>query len=307
MRASKSVRKKTVKLRKTVEDRIVNFVTYVSVAIVFLVCAYPFYLAFVLSFNQGTDALLGGIYFWPRKPTLQNFEQFFTNPDWMDAFRVTVLRTVIGTVVTVFFTSLVSYGLSTRNLVFRKLYISLIIIALYVSGGVIPYFAVLRSLGLVNHFLVYIIPGAVNLFFVLVSISFFQGIPKELGESARIDGAGELRIFTHIILQVSKPLLATIAIFTAVGQWNSWYDTAFFTQSHSLRTLAYMLISIINQTTNMQNMSAASAAALSASLSVTSLSVQLAAMVVTVTPILVIYPFFQKYFVTGLTLGSVKG
>ncbi len=296
----------SVRLRKTAEDRIVDIVVYVLVAIVFLVCFYPFFLAIILAFNQGQDAQSGGIYLWPRKPTLQNFAQFVKDPNWMSAFRVSVLRTVFGTVVTVFFTALVSYGVSDRKLIFRKFYIGSIIFAMYFSGGIIPYFAVLRAFGLINHFLVYIIPGAVNLFFVLVSISFFQSIPRELGESARMDGAGELRIFTQIILQVSKPLLATIAIFSAVGQWNNWFDTAFFTQSQSLRTLAYMLISITNQTNNMQ-MSATSAAAATASLTVTSLSVQLAAMVVAVVPILAVYPFFQRYFVTGLTLGSVKG
>jgi putative aldouronate transport system permease protein len=165
---------------------------------------------------------------------------------------------------------------------------------------------VLRTFGLTNNFLVYIIPGAVNLFYVLVSISFFQSIPKELGESARIDGASELRIFLQIIVQVSKPLLATISIFTAVGHWNSWYDCAFFTQSKSLRTMGYMLMSIINQNNSAQQ-NAASAAAMTANQSITNLSLQLAAMIVAVTPIMIVYPYFQKFFITGLTLGSVKG
>ena len=132
---------------------------------------------------------MGGIYLWPRKSTLANFAEFVRNPDWMSAFRVSIMRTAIGTIVTVFFTALVSYGISARNLRFRKFYLGMIIFAMYFSGGVIPFFAVLRALHLINNFFVYIIPGAVNLFFVLVSISFFQNIPKELGESARIDGA----------------------------------------------------------------------------------------------------------------------
>ncbi len=297
---------KTKRSRKTAEDRVVDIFTYVSVAIVFLVCFYPFYLSIVLAFNQGRDALLGGIYLWPRKPTVENFAKILHDPEWMNALAITALRTVIGTVVTVLLTSLVSYGLSSRELKFRKFYLGLTIFALYFSGGIIPYFAVLRAFGLINNFLVYVIPGAVNLFFVLVSISFFQSIPKELAESARIDGAAELRIFTQIILQISKPLLATIAIFTAVGQWNSWYDTAFLTQDKSLHTMGYMLMSIINQDT-MTQMTAVSAAASTANQAITNLSLQLAAMVVAVGPILIVYPYFQKYFITGLTLGSVKG
>ncbi|MGA2977223.1 MAG: carbohydrate ABC transporter permease [Spirochaetia bacterium] len=297
---------RTTKVKKTREDLVIDIFTYVSAAIVFAVCFYPFYLSIVLAFNEGKDALLGGIYLWPRKATLINFAQLISDHAWTEALGITALRTVIGTVVTVFFTALVSYGLSSRELVFRKLYLSLIIFAMYFSGGVIPYFMVLRSLGLINNFLVYIIPGAVNLFYVLVAISFFQSIPKELAESARMDGAGELRIFTQIILQVSKPLLATIAIFTAVGHWNSWYDCAFFTQDKILRTMGYMLMSIINQTSNTQ-MTATSAAASTANQSITNLSLQLAAMIVAVAPILIVYPYFQKYFITGLTLGSVKG
>lgn len=297
---------RNIKIKKTPQDHIIDIVTYIIVAAVFFVCLYPFFLSIVMAFNEGRDAVQGGIYFWPRKFTLINFQQLLKDPDWMNALGITVLRTLIGTVVTVFFTSIVSYGLSYKELKFRKIYFSLIIVAMYFSGGVIPYFMVLRTIGLVNNFLVYIIPGAVNLFYVIVAISFFQGIPKELGESARIDGASELRIFLQIILQVSKPLLATIAIFTAVGHWNSWYDSAFFTQDKGLRTMGYMLMSIINQTNN-TNMTSTSAAEMSSNQSITNLSLQLAAMIVAVAPILIVYPYFQKYFITGLTLGSVKG
>jgi putative aldouronate transport system permease protein len=225
----------------------------------------------------------------------------------MSALLITVLRTVLGTAVTVFCTAVVSYGLSHNELKLRKVYLGLVIFAMYFSGGVIPYFMVLRTFGLINNFLVYIVPGAINLFYVIVAISFFQGIPKELGESARIDGASEMKIFLRIILQVSKPLLATIAIFTAVGHWNSWYDTAFFTQAKSLRTMGYMLMSIINQNMSTGATNAVSAAAMSANQTITNLSIQLAAMIIAVAPILVVYPYFQKYFITGLTLGSVKG
>jgi putative aldouronate transport system permease protein len=296
-----------LRIKRTGGDHIIDIVTYALVAIVFLVCAYPFYLSIILALNEGKDAALGGIYLWPRKFTLVNFTILLKDPVWMNALLITVLRTVLGTAVTVFFTAVVSYGLSHNELKFRKVYLSLVIFAMYFSGGVIPYFMVLRTIGLINNFLVYIIPGALNLFYVIVAISFFQGIPKELGESARIDGAGELRIFLQIILQVSKPLLATIAIFTAVGQWNSWYDTAFFTQSKALRTMGYMLMSIINQNMTTGTTNAVSAAAMSQNATITHLSIQLAAMIVAVAPILVVYPYFQKYFITGLTLGSVKG
>jgi putative aldouronate transport system permease protein len=142
-----------------------------------------------------------------------------------------------------------------------------------------------------------------NLFFVLVSISFFQGIPKELGESARIDGAMEVKVFIYIILPVSKPLLATIAIFTAVGHWNSWFDADFFVQNKNILTLGYQLMSMLNKTIASLTQGSVE---VSINSQITTMSVQVAAMLIAVVPVLVVYPFFQRYFVSGLTIGSVK-
>ena len=298
-------RKNRNKIKLTQEDKVVNAVVYTIAVFIVIVCFYPFYLSIVLAFNEGKDAVFGGIYFWPRKFTLENFTLLIEDSAWGRALAVTAARTVLGTTLTTFFTSFVAYGLSDRQLVGRKTYMTLIVFAMYFSGGVIPYYALLRSLGLLNNFLVYIIPGMLSLFYVLVSISFFEGIPRELGESARIDGASEMRIFFRIILPIATPLLATIAIFTAVGHWNSWYDSAFFVQRKELRTMGYQLMSIINKSTatmgaNLQPEAIAAATS-------TTMSVQLAAMLVAVAPILTVYPFFQRYFVSGLTIGSVKG
>lgn len=291
---------------RTAEDRLVDGFVYICITFVFLVTFYPFFLSIVLAFNEGKDATYGGIYFWPRKFTTDNFGELLRDTAWGRAMLVTVSRTVLGMALTVFVTSLVAYGLSHKNLVGRKLYMTLFIFAMYFSGGVIPYYMVLRSLGLINRFLVYIIPGALNMFFVLVSISFFQEIPAEVAESARLDGAQEITIFTRIILPIAKPLLATIAIFTAVGHWNSWYDTAFFTQDKALRTMAYQLMSVINKSSLANAASDTYSSTLQAE-TITNTSVQLAAMIVAVAPILLVYPFFQRYFISGLTIGSVKG
>lgn len=294
------------KIRKTKEDKIVDFVVYFLAIIVFFVTFYPFFLSIVLAFNEGKDALKGGIYLWPRTPTLANFQELIRDRSWGQALWVTVVRTVLGTTVTVFFTSLMSYGLSYRNLKARKLYMIMIIFAMYFSGGVIPYYMVLRTLGLINTFWVYIIPGAINMFYVLVAISFFESIPQEMAESARIDGAGELTIYLKVILPVAKPLLATIAIFTAVGHWNSWYDSAFFVQKSELRTLGYQLMAVINKS-NVNNAAMDAYSGTQATRSLTPMSIQLAAMLIAVGPILVVYPFFQRYFVSGLSIGAVKG
>lgn len=300
-------RKPRNRIRRTTEDKIVDAVVYLICILVFVITFYPFWLSIVLAFNEGKDATYGGIYFWPRRFTLDNFEKMFSDIAWVKALGVSVARTVAGTILTVFMTTFVSYGLSHKNLIGRKVYMTLFIVAMYLSGGVIPYYMVLRQLHLINTFWVYIIPGMLSMFYVMVSISFFQDIPQELGESARLDGASELQIFLKIVLPISLPLLATIAIFTAVGHWNNWYDTAFFTQDKNLRTMAYQLMAVINKSSLGQNSNMDAYAASLANDTVTNMSVQLAAMIVAVAPILVVYPFFQRYFVSGLTIGSVKG
>jgi putative aldouronate transport system permease protein len=293
-------------IRKTVEDRVIDIAVFFILAAVFFVTAYPFYLSIVLSFNDGLDAARGGIYLWPRRFTLDNYRAFFTDEKWILGFGVTALRTLIGTVVTTLFTSMVAYGLSYEKLIGKKLYMKIAVFCLYFSGGLIPYYMVLNALGLLNKFLVYIIPSGLNLFYAIVAVSFFRTLPFELHESATIDGAGELKIFFRIILPVSKPLLATIAIFTGVGHWSSWFDSAFFVQNKNLRTLGYLLMEVINRS-NFTGASATTAAMAAAHSTLTPLAIQVTAMVISVFPIMVIYPFLQKYFVTGLTLGAVKG
>lgn len=294
------------KIKRTQEDWIIDTVVYALAIFIFIITFYPFFLSIVLAFNEGKDATYGGIYFWPRKFTLDNFAELLNDPAWGKALLITVLRTVLGTSITVFFTCLVAYGLSAKNLIFRKFYMGMVIFSMYFSGGIIPYYMVIRSMHLTNSFLVYIIPSALNTFFLIVAISFFQDIPKDLAESASIDGAGELTILRKIILPISKPLLATIAIFTAVTQWNSWYDCAFFTQNKALRTMGYLLMSVIKKSSMSQSNMDSYAASVAGG-TITTVSVQLAAMIVAVAPILLIYPFFQRYIVSGLTLGSVKG
>ncbi|GHU99064.1 sugar ABC transporter permease [Spirochaetia bacterium] len=298
------------KVRLSGEDRFVNIVVAVVLALVFFCSLYPFYLAVVLSFNEGFDAQSGGIYFWPRKFSLENYTRLFSDREWFTAIFVSIARTVLGTSITVFFTVLVAYGLSRRDLVGRKVYFGIIIFAMYFSGGIIPYYAILKQLNLLNNFLVYIIPGALNIFYMLVSISFIQALPSELMDAARVDGAGEIKTLLSIVLPLSLPLLATIAIFVSVGQWNSWYDSAFFVTSKSksyLHPLAYKLIEVVRRA-NINTASAAGAGLDVASrVKATSLSLQLAGMVVAVFPILAVYPFFQKYIVSGITLGGVKG
>ncbi|MNC11936.1 L-arabinose transport system permease protein AraQ [compost metagenome] len=286
------------------KDLLLDSFIYTVLFMIMLTMLYPFYYVLIASFNKGSDSLLGGVYLWPRSFTLENYKMFLDDPKWYRAFMVTIVRTVSGTALGLLLTSLVAYGLSHRDLLFSKLYFAIIIFAMYFSGGLIPYYVVLRSIGLLNSFGVYIIPSMLSTFFLLIAISFFREIPGELKESAHIDGAGEFVIFFRIILPVSMPLLATMALFMGVGQWNSWLDSAYFVQSEDLRTLAFRMMEVINKSNSPMD---AIAAANSASAGVTSFSLQVTAMVVSIVPIIFVYPFLQKYFVHGIMLGSVKG
>ncbi|CAM4498815.1 MAG: carbohydrate ABC transporter permease [Paenibacillus macerans] len=288
------------------KDFLFDSVIYIVLFIIMLTMLYPFYYVLIASFNKGSDTLLGGVYLWPRSVTLENYKVFLDDPKWYRAFLVTVARTISGTALGLLLTSLVAYALSHRDLLFSKTYFTIIIFAMYFSGGLIPYYVVLRSIGLLNSFAVYIVPSMLNTFFLLIAISFFREIPGEMKESAHMDGAGELVIFFRIILPVSTPVLATMALFMGVGQWNSWLDSAYFVQSENLRTLTYRMMEVINKSNSPMDAIAVANSA-SASAGVTSFSLQVTSMVVSIVPIICVYPFLQKYFVHGIMLGSVKG
>ncbi|MDQ8734418.1 carbohydrate ABC transporter permease [Paenibacillus sp. LHD-38] len=285
------------------KDMLLDSVIYVLLFCIMIATLYPFYYVLVISFNQGKDSLLGGIYLWPRSFSLENYATFLTDSNWYNSLLITVARTGVGTLLGVLFTSLVAYGLSHKDLLFSKGYFAVIIFAMYFSGGLIPYYVVLRSVGLLNTFGVYVIPSMLSTFFLLIAISFFREIPLELKESAYIDGANEFVIFFKIILPVSTPLLATMSLFLGVGQWNSWLDSAYFVQSDSLRTLTFRMMEIINKS----NIPIESVGAAASASGVTNYSLQVTSMVVSIAPIVCVYPFLQKYFVKGIMLGSVKG
>ena len=263
-------------------------------------CLYPFWYVIVASLNDGYDMMRGGVYWWPRTFTLGNYAAFFAEANWINAIKVSVMRTVVGTVCTTLFTCLVSYSLSRRNLLLGKAYRFLFVFCMYVSGGLIPFYLVLRFIGLINTFWVYIIPAMLNLFFVMIGMNFFRSIPDALVESAYLDGASEIRIFVSIVLPLSTAYIATLALFSAVNQWNSWLDSVYYVSNKQLRPMAYWMISMINrtQTTSTQDLSAA--------VQMTALTSQATAVVATVLPIMLVYPFLQKHFVQGMMIGSVK-
>jgi putative aldouronate transport system permease protein len=293
-------------IRKTGEDRTVNIIVFIVSIFVLLITVYPFYYCLVVSFNTGTDALQGGLYVWPRVWTLENYIHVFKDSLLYSAFIISVLRTVIGTVTSVFITGIFAFALSHKDLELRKLYMTLLIITMYVSGGIIPYFILLQNLGLLNSFWVYIIPNLIGVFNVILMMNFFNELPPALEESARIDGANDVTIFSRIIFPMSAPIFATIALFNGVFQWNSWFDSAYYITDNSLKSLSYWLMNLINQT-NLSTIQYAASQQQSGMIQrYTTQTIETATMLVIVVPIMVVYPFLQKYFVKGIMLGAVK-
>ena len=308
MIAMADIHKKRRRHIRSTEDWVVDITITVIMVFVVLVTVYPFYYIVIHAFNSGMDSSTGGMYFWPRRPTLENFETLLADASWGNAIFISVARTVIGTVLGVFATSAVAYALSFEHVMFRGVYYKLYIFTMYFSGGMIPFYILLKSLGMLNTFWVYVIPGMLNVYYMLILVNFFQTIPMSLYESAWLDGAGDVRVFFQIALPLSKASLATIALFYAVSQWNSWMDSVYYVTKDELRPMSYLMMEIINKSatastvTNAQSMGYAASAMQS-----TTTSLQMASMVLAVTPILIVYPFLQKYFVKGVMIGSVKG
>lgn len=277
-----------------------------------IVALYPFVNTIALSFNDGLDTVRGGIYLWPRKFSLYNYRTVFLNHTIYQAAFVSVARTVIATILGVFFTTMLAYTLSRREYVFRNPITIIFILTMYFNAGLIPTYFLYRSLGLINNFLVYVVPSMISAFNLIVIRTYIGSIPESLIESSKIDGAGDFRIFWQIIFPLCKPVLATIALFVAVGSWNSWLDSFIFTTRQSLSTLQYELMKLV-AIANVSNSNSALMADAMASAGeagknyVNPISMRAAVTVVAATPIILLYPFLQKHFVVGLTVGGVKG
>lgn len=303
-----SKKKKKTRFGRERIDKI-DLVLAIFLVLVIIVTLYPFLNVLAISLNDATDTVRGGLTIFPREFTLQNYREIFSsNNNLLIAFKNSVLRTLIGTIFSTFACALFAYILSKKNFIFRRGLTVMLVITMYVSGGLIPSFLINRQLGLTNSFWVYIIPALISAFNVIVIRSFIEGLPDALEESAKIDGAGELTIFFRIIMPLCKPVLATIALFIAVGQWNSWFDTYLYNSGNiNLTTLQFELTKIMD---NAQSVSSNDVHMLNSQQMVanrtTPESIKMAITVIATVPILVVYPFLQRYFVSGLTLGAVK-
>lgn len=270
-----------------------------------IVVIYPFINVLAISFNNGQDAVKGGIYLWPRKFTLDNYEYILKGTTLIRGTIVSVLRTVIGTVTGVLCSALLGYIVSCKHFAGRKFMRIIFIITMYFGGGLIPTYLLMTKLGLVNTLTVYWLPSLFSAYYMLLTASYIQNIPDALFEAARVDGASELRIFAQLVIPLSVPMLACIAIYIGVGQWNSWFDVNLYSKNGRWDNLQIILYRMLNQASAMADMT--DSTMLSEKMrTIQPLTIRSAITVVAVTPIVIIYPFFQKYFVSGMTLGAVK-
>ncbi|MBE6753329.1 MAG: carbohydrate ABC transporter permease [Ruminococcaceae bacterium] len=287
------------------------FVTFNTIFLLLFVAItlYPILNTLAMSFNDGIDALRGGIYLWPRKFTTKNYDTVFAMQGILVGAKNSLLRTVIGTLLQLGTTALLAYVLSIKNFVFNRGVSFFYVLTMYLNAGLIPTFLWFRDLQLTGTFWVYVIPGMVSAFNLMVLRTFMKDIPESLRESAQLDGANHLTIFLKVYCPLCKPVFATVALFVAVYQWSSWFDNMLYNRTKSeLTTLQYELMKLLTSVSSQASGGNAYGGEHSAgNAQITPTSVRAAATIVTSAPIVVLYPFLQRYFVTGLTIGGVKG
>ncbi len=268
-------------------------------------CLYPMYFIFINSIS-GSTAIINGVYLFPRDVSLEFYRSLLKMPNISRSVFISVSRTVLGTFLTVTLSSFLGYMVTQKELPFRKFIYRFVIVTMYFSAGLIPWYILMMKLGLKNNFLLYILPGAVGAYYVILSKTFFESLPASIEESAKIDGAGVLSVYIRIMVPMSMPILASLVVFCSVGQWNTWSDNFYLVSDPKLSTLQYQLyMNLANESASLSNTSSTSS--LLRERATTELGLRYALSMLTVIPIIMVYPFMQKYFVGGIMLGAVKG
>lgn len=300
-------------MKLTVGDKAFHAVIYVLLTLLGFITLYPFWNSAVISFNSGFDTSLGGITFWPREFTIDNYKIVFSDGRLLDSFLISILRTVAGTALSVLLTMMLGYGLSRNGVLFHKQYMLFFIFTMFFQGGLIPSFLINRSLGLMDSILVLIVPFLINVWNMIIFRTFFKELPEGLEESAKLDGCNQFGILFRIMVPVSGPVIATLSLFTAIFHWNDWFTATIYINDQHLMPVQSLLQQILNSNLASEllleatggNASAMDAIERAQTISTKSLS--MAIMIVTTLPIVLVYPFLQKYFVKGVMVGSLKG
>ncbi len=299
-------------IRRSLGDKTISVVTYIVYALFAFVCVYPFYYIFINSISANNLSERGKIILYPMEIHFSNYVSVAKIPSLMDAARISVLRTVIGTALTVLVAAFLGFMFTRQTLWRRKFWYRFVVVTMYFNAGVIPWYLTMKTMGLTNNFWGYIFPTIIQPFYIILCKTYCENVPQALHEAAEIDGAGTLRVFFSIMLPVIKPILATIAIFAAVSQWNSFQDDLILmTNAPKLHTLQYMLFQYINQVNSLKalisNTTSSSQLAASLAHAATATSIRMTVTIVVVLPVILVYPFFQRFFTKGIMIGAVKG
>lgn len=291
------------KLRLSLFD-IVSYIVLTAAAIISI---YPFYYLLIYSISLPAEAYSKGVYLIPRGFTLDNYIRIMGQKDILHAVLISLSRTVLGTLITVLCTTMFAYVLTKRQYRTFKYFYRIAVVTLYLNPGIIPWYLTMKTLRLDNNFLLYILPSAVVAFYLILVKTYMESMPVSLEESAMIDGAGYFTIYKSIILPICKPIVATIAVFSAVGQWNQWYDNFMLVQDKNLITLQLMLMNYLRESERLAKATSDELQKLTRTVTLTPQSIRITITMVVTLPILIVYPFLQRYFVKGIMIGAIKG
>lgn len=300
------MRHKKSTIRVSRQEKVLQVVNYVCMLLAVLLCVYPFWYLIIYSLSDSVQAARG-IWLLPKNFTLNAYQWIFENMNFGHAFLISVSRTLINTVLCLLGSSMFAYLVTQRDMVGRKFVYRFVIITMYLGAGLVPYYITMKSYHLNNSFLLYIVPGIVNAYYVILIKTFIEQIPISLEESARMDGAGFFRIYANIILPLSKPIIATVAVYASVGAWNSWQDNYLLAQSPKLQTVQLLLYNCINQAQVLADSMKHGVVQAPGAVALSPETIKMATTIVAVLPVMMVYPFLQKYFVKGVMMGAVKG
>lgn len=297
------------KEKLSISEKLFISIVYIIMILFLLLCLYPFYYLLIYSISDATEAAKG-VYLFPAKLDFTTYVGILKRNDLLHALFISSARTVLGTIITVFCTSVLAYLFTKNEMLFRKAMYRFLLITMYVGAGFIPWYITMKAYGLKNNFLLYIIPGAVNVFQLILVKTFIEQLPASLEESAELDGAGFFTVFIRIIFPLSMPIIATISVFSAVGHWGSWIDNYFLANTKGLMTLQLVLYNYLNQAqaiAEAMKRSGPVAVDMGNKHTLTADSVRMTITFISVVPIMLVYPFLQRYFVKGIMMGAIKG
>lgn len=290
-------------------ERLFIVFNYCIMTLFALICIYPFYYMLIYSLSDPSQ-VARGVYFFPLGFDASSYTNLLKQDDLINAYFISVARTVCGTLICIFSTSLLAYLVTKKQMFLRKFVYRYVIITMYMNAGLIPWYVTLKSYGLKDSFLLYILPGAVNAFYMILVKTYIEQLPASLEESAEIDGAGFFTVYMRIILPLCKPIIATIAVYAAVGNWNAWMDNYFLVRSAKLQTLQVILYKYLKDAQSLADSMRTGNTLADTPMETTALTpenIRMTITIMSVVPIMAVYPFLQKYFIKGIMIGAIKG